>query len=290
MIKVNIFSVLTVFFVQAFVYAQESSQIAVEKTTQGPLYWTNNWAPENLKHSIGVETASASLGVLGTTVMAYSYWWSQKWGFEALVGFAKSSDTAQSSVDTNVNVINNSQTITTAFTGVENPLQITAGAVIKNRVYQSSWLQVYWGGLAAVKYTGDVSYQSGSSTTTVPDLASPNDFTVTESNLGANQVSRELEYLIGPRIGTEIYLKWFPNLALGFATGVTYSIGGEQRTQTNTATRSYNVVSGVPQDPTTSNSSSNTVVTRRPPGTINTFGFGGTSFSFTGVWTVKYLW
>ena len=253
-------------------------------------FWSNNWQPEKLKNSIGIETSATTLGVLGRNVLVYSRWLNSRWGIEGLFGFSKASDTMNTAVNSSTDAIANSQTTTTTYTGVEQPKVITLGAVVKNRIYQSSWLQVYIGGMVAVNHFSDTRYQTGSSAATITDLATPNNFTVTETNLGTISTSQEIAYIVGPRVGTEIYLKWFPNFALGFSGGILYFMGGEQTTTTQRSTRSFAVVSGVPQEPTTTSTSTNIVSRTRPPNTINTFGIGGTSFSFNGLWTIKYMW
>lgn len=148
---------------------------------------------------------------------------------------------------------------------------------------------VYMGGFAGATYTTSTNYPTGSTSTAISNTAAPETYTVTETGYGDISTKTDLTFFGGFKLGSEFYLKWFPNLALGFAAGVFTSTGGDVTTNTNSTTQTYQVTSGVSQTPTVRQKTSSEAITKNG-GLVDTYGIGGTTFQFTGLFTVRYVW
>lgn len=244
--------------------------------------------PEDYKYLVGFESTSASLGVLGANSIVIGNWW-ETWGLEFLIGYTKNEDSSSSSVDTNNNTIANTGTTTTTFSGTKNNHTGSLGTVLKAKVFQNHWVQVYGGAFVGVNYFFKTNYQSGSKVETFTDLNSTGNKSVTETSLGNVEVKRTPQVAIGPKLGAEFYPKWIPHLAVGFSTGIATYFGGNTTTTSSLRTRTFTVVNGVDQP--ASADATRTTVTETSPGIKGvTFGIGGTTFQVTGVFTIRYVW
>ena len=287
-----------------FAYAQESEEYSSEEQTQqeevkAPAikkkkrriseYHFQWFDPTTYRNSIGWERGASTIGVLAQDVINYS-WWTEKGttGYEVFVGFEKNSDSFNTTTTSAVDAVAATQTSTVTNSGTKNGMELTIGGGFKRKFYQSRWLQVYWGALGAVTYTTEADYATGTRTTVV-DTTNPSDFTVTETGFGTVRSETDLLYSFGLKVGTEFYLKWFPQLALGFATGLLTTLGGDTTDTTTSQNRTFAVVGGTEQTPTT-DTSTQTTVNRKPGIQAGTFGIGGTSFQFTGLFTIRYVW
>lgn len=249
-----------------------------------PVLIRQTWRPKLMDNSIGYENAT-----LDYNAISYSRWTNEKWGFDFLFGFQKSSDSFNKSETQSTDELAPSRNISTTYSGSKNQQIFTLGTVGKYRIFQNDWLRIYAGGYLGLRYFTDVKYKTGTTTQSISNLNSPDDYTVSESSLGKIKNSTDLEVFLGPKIGSEIYLRWFPHVALGFATGFLYTFGGETETISDTSSRNYAVVAGVAQTPT-AKSNNRTKTVRKPDGRGGVFGIGGTAFNLFGSWTIRYVW
>lgn len=257
--------------------------------------WVPSWRPQQQRKALGIETSSSSFGVLGTNAISYTHWTSASKGFEYLFGYSKTADSfTETLTATQSDTSSATQTLTeaTAYSGTKNPHNFLLGLTYRDKIHQSDWLQIYWGLTGAVQYSTSASYRTGTSTKTTNDISDADTYTVTESaGFGATTQKGRLQVFIGPKFGSEFYLRWFPQLALGFATGVLTSFGtaAETLTVTHGSPETTTVNNGVSTPPATTPETS---VTTKNPGDFNgsTFGIGGQTFSFTGQFTIRYVW
>ena len=254
------------------------------KKSEYHFQWFN---PSNYQNAFGYERAG--VGILSENVINYSKWIDGgKRGYEIFAGFSKAADTLTTNQVTSTNSIAETQTITTTNTGQSNGFEITLGGGYKQKMYQSRWLQVYWGALGAVTYATATDFPVGT-TVVVNDTTTPGDFTTTQTGVGSTQVETDLAFSLGLKVGTEFYLKWFPQLAIGFSSGLLTTMGGNTTTTTTTSNRAAATVGGVEQDPTTDSSSTQVVQNDRGI-SASTFGIGGTEFNLFGTFTIRYIW
>lgn len=252
-------------------------------------YWSRRLLDKNKKMRwIGYASSSSSLGYFGTSVLNYGSWEGEK-GAEYSLGFSKTADSFSDSTTVTSDTVNRTQTTLVSSSGSKNPLTLTFGYGYNMKTFQNPWILVYWGPLFAVQYSPVVKYSTGSNTTTITDTSAPTTFTVQDSSRGEVTVKRDMAYMAGVRLGSEFFLKWFPQLSLGFATGVITSFGGDTTTTTETISQNQNVTNGTPQAPTSFSQTSLTSKNRSNT-SYNTFGIGGTTFNFMGTFTIKYLW
>lgn len=247
------------------------------------------WKPERSSYSIGYEGTGTSNSALPANAIAFGSWTGDHWGYEVLAGVTHATEDATTTSTTAENTITNTKTVTTAHTGSRTPLGILLGGVIKYRLIQTSWFQFYAGFIMAASPPMAAEYTSGTRVESTPNTADPDTRTITDTNYGPVKVERSFMVLAGPKFGSEFYIKWFPNLAVGFSTGIVTAIGGATTTTSTLANRTIPVIGGVEQSPT-ANSPTTTQVSVSPGIRGTTFGLGGTTFSFTGVFTLRYIW
>ncbi len=249
---------------------------------------TSWWAPHMSHYFVGYEGAGGTVGVLGANAIAVG-WWGANLGVEFYFGFTKTAGSFVDATSAVTDTLTNSLVSTTTYTGTLSPPVLTLGIAPKFRLYQNDWIQVNVGGVVAVTPPMATSYPMGIRVETTSNVDSSGNKTVVETAYGTAQAKQDWQLSVGPRIGTEFYIKWFPHLALGFATGVMTSFGGYVQTTSNLRTRTYAIVNGVEQPPTT-DSSTVSVSTPKPGYRAATLGIGGSTFSFVGVFTIRYVW
>lgn len=249
----------------------------------------NAWHAERTTYALGYEGTGTAISALGQNAISFGWWLDRYWGIDLLFGFTKAAGTASESTSTAANVLATSSVTTTTYSGSSSAMTFLLGAVLKRRIYQSDWFQLYVGGVAAIVPPSGATTNTGTRTVTTPNTAAPNDFTTADVALGTIAVDNSMQFVLGPKIGTEFYIKWFPHLAVGFATGVLTTINAYTTTTTNTSTRTVATVGGVEGVPSTDSTVATTATVKRGlQGT--TFGIGGTAFQFTGIFTVRYVW
>jgi hypothetical protein len=156
-------------------------------------------------------------------------------------------------------------------------------------VFADRWLRATAGFMFAYTSTGSVSYKTGSTTTSWSDTAQETTYSVQRNDVGNVSSSTTGRLLLGPRVGTDFYLRWFPHLSLGFSTGLLFGSGGQTTTKTDTEDKSFSVTNGAEQVPTvhTKNSAKST----QTPGTTGeTVAIGGSTFNLMGSFTLRYVW
>lgn len=249
----------------------------------------NAWHAERTTYALGYEGTGSATSALGQNAISFSWWLDRYWGIELLFGMTKTAGSASESVSTAANVAATSSVTTTTYTGSASALSFLVGGILKRRLYQSDWFQLYLGGVLAIVPPSGSSTNTGTRTVTTPNTNAPNDFTTADVALGTIDVSNSMQFVLGPKIGTEFYIKWFPHLAVGFSTGILTTINAYTTTTTNTRTRTVQTVGGVEGTPSTDATVATTATVKRGlQGT--TFGIGGTAFQFTGIFTVRYVW
>jgi hypothetical protein len=249
---------------------------------------TSWWTPLNYRYSIGYEGNAFLSGVLPINTVVFGTWFNEHWGMEFYLGLSKPGDNYTESSSTFTDAVANSTTVTSAYTGTQTPTTVLLGVEPKYRLYQNNWLQISLGAVFAVSPPSSATYNVGQQQTTTT-TATPNNSTVVDNAFGSATAHQDWQFNIGPKIGSEFYLKWFPHLALGFATGILATFGGYVTTTSTQRTAQYQVLSGQNQtanpDQTTNSSS-----TPKPGYRGTTFGIGGSVFEFTGLFTIRYVW
>jgi hypothetical protein len=225
-------------------------------------------------------------GVLTQNVIVYG-WWKKDWATEFFAGFSKAADTFATTNTTNS--ASTSASSINSVSGVKNPYMVTVGGGQNYRISHSKWIQIYSGYFGGLTYTTNTSYSTGSTATSVANTATPTNYTTSYSNVGSVTSSTQPLVYVGGKLGAEFYLKWFPNLALGFQSGLVTTFGGNTTTSTSTKSGSDTYTGGVPASPSPV-SSSNSSSSVNPGLTANTFGLGGTVFQLTGSFTLRYVW
>ncbi len=174
----------------------------------------------------------------------------------------------------------------TTLAGSKSASSITLGGRPKLRVVQNNWLQVYEGFLLGATLIGSVDYPTG----TITDRTQTGNKTVAKSGSVTITRSTSLQVFAGPTLGSEIYLRWIPHLALGFSTGLYFVCGGTTKTTTSTGNKNYTVTNGTAANPTVQNSNTSTTeVNQDLRG--STLGLGGSTFSILNTtFTVRYVW
>ncbi len=249
----------------------------------------NAWHSERTIYSLGYEGTGTTTSALGQNAISFGWWFDRAWGLDLLFGMTKTAGTATESVSTATNVLASTSTTTTAYSGSAAAVSFLIGAVLKRRLYQTDWFQLYLGGVVAIVPPSGATTNTGSRTVTVPNTVLPNDFTTADVALGTVAVDNSMQFVLGPKIGTEFYIKWFPHLAIGFSTGILTTLNAYTTTTTSTRTRTVQTVAGVEGTPSTdATTSTSSTVKRGLQGT--TFGLGGTAFQLTGIFTVRYVW
>lgn len=257
--------------------------------------WTPTWRPHMQKRAIGIETASGSFGALGTNAISYTKWGSPSRGMEYLFGYFKNEDSYQEKLTkTQNNVGSSTQGLEeiTEYSGSRNPHNFIFGMAYREKLHQSDWMQIYWGLLGAVQYSTSASYKTGTLTKTTSNISNPNTYSLAENvNYGETTRDSRLQFFVGPKLGSEFYLRWFPQLALGFSTGVLANFGtaSQETAITNVGTETTSVTNGTV---TTAPINQEKSVTTTNPGDLNgqTLAIGGQTFSFTGQFTIRYIW
>jgi hypothetical protein len=246
--------------------------------------------PPKMRHSLGVELSDADFGVLGTTAINYGYMM-QSFGLEIYLGYNKASDTVKHTETLNQNDISTPKSkITIASdSGKVNPTQLTFGLQPKFVLFSDRWFRATTGLMLAYSTTSTVSYKTGTTTTTVSDTSQPANYTVSQADTGTVSVTTQPRIILGPRFGTDFFLRWFPHLSLGFSTGILMGSGGVTTTKTNTEDKVFAVSNGAEQSPTIHTITSATEE-QKPGTTKSTVAVGGTVFNLFGSFNLRYVW
>jgi hypothetical protein len=220
----------------------------------------------------------------------YDRWITPKWGFFVGLRNQKTQDSFIENRTTSYNQTTLSLSDTTSFSGARNPTVINMVIGGKSRIWQNDWMQVNWGGFLMYTHGTSVSYATGSTTRTAPNVNTPNDYTMNENALGSTSSGVDPTYSLGVKVGSEFYIKWFPNLALCADIVFLNQLPLKGTTETSTATKTYNVVSGVAQAPTAESYNTNRVYNDYG-GAASTGQVGASYFNLLGAnWSIKYVW
>lgn len=250
---------------------------------------SNQWRADRARYMVGFESAGTSLSALPQSAVLVGTWLDREIGIEGFFGFSLAASTAEQTQTQTPNPPLKTLSVVTSNTGTSTPGTFILGGVLKYRLVQTSWFQVYLGALVSLSPSFSSSYTAGSRTEVTPNTDVPGDRTITENGYGPVSVKRSLEIALGPKVGTEFYVKWFPHLALGFSGGILTSFGGDTTTTSSLATRSYSITGGVDNPPASSPPVSTVADTKRGVRGA-TFGLGGVGFQFTGLFTIRYIW
>lgn len=273
-------------------YTNTASSRRQVSSEADPMVIEPSWWKANMySYSIGYETGSNSTGVLGQNVMTGGLWLSDKFGFDLFLGYTKGANGSTTSVSNETNIISTPSTLTvlTQYSGTNSGSNIAIATNVKYRVLQTDWFQFNIGMMVAFIPSSSADYSTGSKREVYADVTNTGNKTVTETGLGSVKVASSSQIIVGPRLGSEFYIKWFPHLAIGFSTGVVTTLSGETTTTTDSSNKTYVVTNGTPATPTV-NTSTHTVDTTKLGTTGTTFGLGGTSFSLLGSFSIRYVW
>lgn len=249
------------------------------------------WNARACRNGLGFEAHSPGSGsILGTGSLVYGGWLSDGFGVEMYLGVYKAAGEATTTSVTDTNAVAKTSSTTTTFSGRAKALNVTIGTYLKFRAYGNSWFTFHLGPTIAVSPSSTVSSQTGTRTQTFGNTDNLGNYTITDTNFGTVDESRSVLISVGPKLGGEIYLKWIPHLAIGLSTGILAVIGGNTtETTAILPSRTITATNGVEADPGTVPTKVTTVSTKRGV-EGNTFGLGGTTFSFVGTFTLRYIW
>ncbi len=240
------------------------------------------WNARKLRQGIGYSPLLA--------VAQYDRWISSKWGFLVGIRYSKNQDSATETKATSYSPTTLTLTDSTTFGGSRNPTVLVLIMGAKNRIWQNDWLQINWGPLLSYTQGTSVSYSVGSTSRTVPNVNTPGDYSVSEASLGTVTTGVDPTYSLGVRLGSEFYVKWFPNLSLCADIVIFNQLPVKGTTETKTASRNYNVVAGVPQSPSSETYNTNRVFNDLG-GAASTRQVGADYFNAFGAnWSIKYVW
>lgn len=257
------------------------------------------WSPETYKYSIGYEKAGTANAVLGGDNLTFGFWFPGDFGLDLFLGYNKTGGTTTEARTVQETGVTSSKTrvTTTQYSGATGPSNMTVGLTLKGRGYQNSWFQFNYGIIVAYGGSSRVESRVGQIIETIPDTGAPTTKSVQETSAngsagyGTTTAETKSTISVGPKLGTEFYLKWFPHLALGFSTGVLASFGGDTTTTTVTKDRTLQYVNGVEQPNVSGTDGPLTTTATTTPGTrAGTFGIGGTLFQLNGIFTIRYIW
>jgi hypothetical protein len=253
---------------------------------------TSWWRPSRYTYELGYEAAATNTtGVLGTSVVTGGMWMGDSFGLEFFMGYTKSANANTETISTSTNTIAtpNTQTNSTSYSGTNAAPTFALAINPRYRLIQTDWFHLNIGLMVGLFLPSSADYQTGTKTETIANTTTPNNKSVSETSWGTVKSENGFNVGVGPRISSQFYIKWFPHLAVGLSTGVFTFLSGNTTTTTDTKTRSYTVVNGVDQTPT-SETTTHTVATTKPGFRATTFGLGGTTFALTGSFTIRYIW
>lgn len=249
---------------------------------------TSWWSPENQRYSIGYENGTGNFNIFGRNAVSLSHTFAPNRIVDIYLGYTKNADTITVGTSTADTALTNTRTITTSYGGVGNAHVITLGAGYRSVLYQNAWVQIHAGIVGALVLPFSAKYNNGSFVETFPNKDDADNRTIADT-VGSVESREALSFQVGPRIGSEFYVKWFPHLALGFSTGIITAFGGNTKTTTVVRTKNYTVANGQEQLPTTDNTTT-TVSESRVGMRGTTFGIGGTIFNLFGNFSLRYIW
>jgi len=293
-------SVFSLFLISSVVLAEQeyrpvyrnssaSRTLATDPTPQpDPAENKPWWSPESQQYALGYENGSGNFNVFAQNAMVFGIWVGPRLGLDIYLGYTKDADTYTTTSASSESSLNTTKTASTTYSGIKNQNYYTLGLGLKYVLYQNSWVQINFGGVAAVTLPSSATYSSGTITETFAVKTDPTNKSVVDT-VGSIEAKTALAYHVGPKIGSEFYLKWFPHLSLGFATGLLASFGGNTATTTTTRNKIFTVVNGTEQTPST-DTTSVSVADRDLGMRAKTFGIGGTVFNLFGNFTIRYVW
>lgn len=242
----------------------------------------NTWNARKVRQSFGYSPL--------LNMAQYDRWITPKYGFFVGFYYQKSQDNFTETKTTNYNQTSLSLSESVTFGGSRNPTVMSLMIGGKSRIWQNDWLQINWGPLLMYTHGTSVSYATGTITRTVGNVNVPGDFTMNESALGSTSAGVDPKYSMGVKIGSEFYIKWFPNLAICGDIVFLNQMPVKGTQETSTATKTYNVVSGVAQAPTAESYSTSRTFNDLG-GAASTSQVGASYFNMLGAnWSIKYVW
>lgn len=267
----------------------ESTQSKISTATKNTLSQTvkldeyyNTWNARKLRQGFGFSPL--------LSLAQYDRWITPRWGFFIGVRYDKTQDNFAETKTTTYNQTSLSLTESVAFSGARNPTVLNLVVGAKKRIWQNDWMQVNWGPLLMYTHGTSVSYSTGTLTRTVANVNNPNDFTMSEASLGTISNGVDPKYSLGVKVGSEFYVKWFPNLALCADIVILNQLPVKGTQDEATATKTYAVVAGVQQAPT-AESYSNVRRFNDFGGSASTSQVGSAYFNILGAnWSIKYVW
>lgn len=247
--------------------------------------WRQGWKSRDFNRAFGFSTGltgSSNAIVIENTPDAET-----SWGFH--FGFSKAADSFTEGNTTSVTGTATTTTTTSLVrSGSKQNATFSFGATYMNRIYKNDFILVRWGGFGGLDYIGAAKYGVGSRSET-SSSATPGTVSVTETNFGETTVKSTPGIKLGPVFDASLYLRWFPNISVGFIGGMLYEMDRKVTTSTSTVSRTYDIVGGVDQTPTSNTTNNSESVVNRGP-VLSTYALAGQNFNLFGSFVLRYLW
>ncbi len=243
------------------------------------------WNPNKFKKSVGFSTTFLS----STSAITYEEYSDDQASWTYLLGLSKSSDSyTPTSSTTTSGTTTITTTSSTTYSGSKNPYAIGIGTIYSKKIFRNEWIFLRLGVFGGIDYYTNTSYQSGTKSE-VSTSTSPETTNISETNYGKVDVTRGMPIRMGPVIDSTLFLRWFPQIGIGFQAAMLYSTGMTTKTKSSLCTKSYSVVSGVEQSPTSLSCVEQTSESIAGP-SLSTFAVAGSTFNLFGSFTIKYVW
>lgn len=243
------------------------------------------WNSNKLDQGVGISNSFLN----GGYTFIYDTGLTKKNSWTYYFGYNKTADTFSENTTNGASGVGTiTTTSSTTNSGLKSPKTFSLGASWNRRLFKNNFMQARWGIFGGLDYYTDVDYPKGSKSTSTSS-ATPTTTAYSESAYGTTEVSKSPSLKLGPMFDSYLFLRWFPNIAIGFQGGIFYTTNVKTTTKTKTTTQSYNIVSGVPQTPS-SYSTSESTDTGSTGGAGSTFASNGAVFSFTGNFVLRYVW
>lgn len=245
--------------------------------------YMQSWRANRYMNSFGYNSLN--------NVIQYDAWLNKDIGYFAMGSISKDEDTATETKTVVTNNIGLSQAYTTSYSGSKKPMILTLGGGVKFRLWQNEWIQINWGGMGLLTQTSAVSYPyAGNIVKTVANTQSPNDYSTVFTDVGTVSTSASTAIRIGPRLGAEVYLKWFPNVSVVGDIQILMTMAQTGTTRYAYESKTYATTGGVDQPASSSTSTSQSQQTKTG-GAWDTSQIGSSVFNaLSATWGIRYNW
>lgn len=243
------------------------------------------WKARDFTRALGFSsglTGSGNAIVIENTPDAES-----SWAFH--FGFNKLNDSFTESNTSSVSgIATTTSTTTLSRSGAKSAATLSFGSSYMSRVFKNDFILVRWGGFGGIDYVTDAKSPVGTRSTS-ESSATPGTVNITESGFGEQTIKSSPGINFGPVFDASLYLRWFPNISVGFMGGILYKMDRKVTTTTSTVSRTYQTVGGVDQADT-SNTKTNVESVQNLGPALSTYALAGQNFNLFGNFVIRYLW